>query len=100
MDLASKWIPFDCYFNMPEKLDELIAGRHGLLAEGPDILMQAYERILAENGFQTTNRTILPDGHEGISVLIFGDSYIVASEFEATLESKGETNNSFNQSAS
>ncbi len=91
MDLAGEWIPFDRYFNMPEKLDELIAGRHGLLAEGPEPLMQVYERILEENGFQTTNRTILPNGHEGISILIFGDSYIIASGFDAAMESKGET---------
>jgi hypothetical protein len=91
MELAGEWIPFDRYFNMPEKLDELIAGRHGLLAEGPEPLMQAYEMVLKENGFQTTNRIVVPDVHEGISVLIFGDSYIVASKFDAALESRGET---------
>jgi hypothetical protein len=91
MDLVGECIPFNRYFNMPEKLDELIAGRYGLLSEGPEPLMQAYEMVLKENGFQTTNRIVVPNAHEGLSVLMFGDSYIVASGFDAALESKGET---------
>jgi hypothetical protein len=90
--LAGKWFPFHRFLNsLP--LTELIAGGFGMLAEGPEPLILAYEEVMRRHGFSTSHRDPMPPGYWGVdgwlerkaalSVLILDESYIVAENFAA-----------------
>ena len=83
--LCGNWIPFGRFFNMSDRINDLISGGYGQLCEGPETLMSAYENVLKENGFQTNSQILLNrlDDFSDVRVLILGNSYIVATNFTA-----------------
>lgn len=87
MELVGQYIPFQRYFNYD--LVELLASGHGVLAEGPERLVKAYQEVMDEFSFKTSvipgrqsyyisGKDIVPQGKEQ-SVLIMGKSYIIAT---------------------
>src|SRR5919205_3952376 len=50
-ELTGKWIPFHRFLNPNVRLTELIAGGFGMLAEGPEPLILAYEEVMRRQGF-------------------------------------------------
>ena len=92
-ELVDKWIPFYRFLNTGIRLTDLISGGFGMLAEGPEQLILAYEEVMQQYGFSTSHRDpTTPVYREGdawleqkaaLSVLILDESYIVAEEFVA-----------------
>jgi hypothetical protein len=92
-ELAGKWIPFHRFLNPGVRLTELIAGGFGMLAEGPEPLILAYEEVMQQHGFSTTHRDPRQPvywGGEGwlaekavLSALVLDESYVVAEHFAA-----------------
>ncbi len=92
-ELAGKWLPFHRFLNPGVRLTELIAGGFGMLAEGPEPLILAYEEVMQRHGLSTSHRDPRKPVYRGgdgwleqkaaLSVLILGESYIVAEEFTA-----------------
>jgi hypothetical protein len=92
-ELAGKWIPFDRFLNPGVRLTKLIDGGFGMLAEGPEPLILAYEDVMRRHGFSTSHHDSEKprywDGEEwveekaALSVLMLDESYIVAEEFVA-----------------
>ena len=92
-ELAGKWIPFHRFLNPGVRLTELIAGGFGMLAEGPEPLILAYEEVMQRHDFSTSH--LDPGkpvywGGEGwieekaaLSVLVLDESYVVAENFMA-----------------
>ncbi len=93
IETVENWIPFDTFFNMSLKLENLLSGGFGLLAERvPEPLAFAYENTLKNYGVSAkcskprlatywggekqTNR-IVP-----VSLLILGESEIIAEKIE------------------
>jgi hypothetical protein len=83
--LCGNWIPFGRFFNMSNRISDLISGGHGQLGEGPETLMSVYEVVLRKHGFQTNSQILLNrlDDFSDLGVLILGNSYIVATNFTA-----------------
>ena len=92
-ELAGKWLPFHRFLNPGVRLTELIAGGFGMLAEGPEPLILAYEEVMQQHGFSTSHRDPRKPVYWGgdgwleqqaaLSVLILDESYIVAENFVA-----------------
>lgn len=92
-ELAGKWIPFYRFLNSGVELTELISGGFGMLAEGPEPLILAYEEAMRQHGFSTSHRDpstpVYWGGKEwleqkaALSVLILDEAYIVAEKFVA-----------------
>lgn len=92
-ELAGKWIPFHTFLNSLLGPTKLIAGGGGMLAEGPEPFILAYEEVLQRFGFSTSHlEPKLPTHWNGeawveetsaLSVLILEDFFIVAEIFEA-----------------
>jgi hypothetical protein len=95
-ELTDDWLRFERFLNASPDypLSRCIANRYGVLAEGPAPLVEAYSEVLREYGATTSN--VLPthapghrdrvewvEGLSNLSVCILGDSYVVASGFEA-----------------
>ena len=80
--LVEDWIPFRRYLNSGN-LSELIAGRYGMLANGPQPLIVAYEEVMQRHGFSTSNHQSGKRFDRGLSVLTFDSSFIIAERFEA-----------------
>jgi hypothetical protein len=79
--IAGDWIPFNRFLNKEIDLTELIAGGFGMLAEGPEPFIQAYEDSLRAHGFSTSHvKPSEPVGKE-MSVLILDQAYVIAEEF-------------------
>lgn len=87
MELVGQYIPFQRYFNYD--LVKLLVSGHGVLAEGPERLVKAYQQVMDEFGFKTSiiptrksyyigGKSVVPQG-KGQSVLIMGKSYIIAT---------------------
>ncbi len=82
--LLGGWVAFEEYFNLNPI--SLIAGRFGLLAEGPYPVIQAYSNVL--NKFAIDNHVNVHNYQKQINTsnlyaLFWKDSYIVASQFKA-----------------
>lgn len=75
------WIPFDRYLNRELQLAELLASGSGLLATGPDFLIDPYERVMRDFGCQPC-RLALPGPPRLSQGLLahFGESYVVAEQ--------------------
>lgn len=50
VDMVGNWLPLDAFLNSGVRLSELLAGGHGLFADGPQPVLDAYERVLTEHG--------------------------------------------------
>jgi hypothetical protein len=84
-------IPFDKFFNMPSKLQDLVSGGYGLLANAPEPLALAYKEALNKCGISAScGEPIKPkhwDGYEWtenvkpLSIMIFDSSHIIAEHF-------------------
>jgi hypothetical protein len=93
-ELVDEWLPFDRFLNSDIGLPELISGGFGMLAEGPEPLVLAYEEVMRAHGFSTSHldptKPVYWGGHEWIGqttaafVLILDDSYVVAEQFAAS----------------
>ncbi len=92
-ELVGKWIPFHRFLNPGLPLTELISGGFGMLAEGPERLILAYEEVMQQHGFSTSHRDPTNpvywrgeawlEQKTALSVLILDESYVVAEEFIA-----------------
>jgi hypothetical protein len=82
--IAGDWIPFERFLNKEVDVTELIAGGFGMLAEGPEPFILAYEDTLRQHGFSTSHvepsQPAHPNGDE-MSVLILDHAYVIAEEF-------------------
>ena len=54
-EIVGEWIPFHRFLNSDIGLTELIAGGFGMLAEGPEPLILAYEEVMRAQGFSTSH---------------------------------------------
>ena len=94
VDLAEDWIPFQKYINSALRLSELIRGKFGMLADGPEPLVLSYEKIMQSFGFSTSHHeSRRPNYWNGekwieekatLSVLILDQSYVIAEAFKAS----------------
>jgi hypothetical protein len=92
--LVEGWIPFHKYLNSGLPLSELIRGSFGMLAEGPDQLVLAYEEVMQRFGFSTSHHesgaAMQWDGEKWVqdrsplSVMFFDESYVIAEGFTAS----------------
>jgi hypothetical protein len=92
-ELAGNWIPFHRFLNCDIDLVKLLVGGFGMLAEGPEPLILAYEELMRQHGFSTSHvdrsKHLHLSGKEllemkaSVSVLLLDDSYIIAEEFDA-----------------
>jgi hypothetical protein len=89
-DCVGEWFPFKRFINsLYTNLTELIEGRYGSLAEGPEPLIYGYEKVLVEFGVQTSiinrlqkywNGSEWVPGPEDVKLLITDQSYVICSE--------------------
>jgi hypothetical protein len=87
------WIAFDAFLNTQERLDVLLKGGHGQLAEGPRFLLLEYSDVLSRHGQHPSFHGERPpkkwDGEKFVeelstlSLIHFGNSFIVAEMFQA-----------------
>jgi hypothetical protein len=92
-ELTAGWIPFQRFLNPNLEIKQLLTGGSGMLAEGAEPLMLAYEDVLRKFGFTASHVDAGEPAHwngetwleerEKLSVLIIDRSYIVAEEFTA-----------------
>ena len=93
-ELVGEWHPFHRFLNPDVGLSELISGGFGMLAEGPEPLVLAYEDVMRAHGFSASHldptKPVYGGGTERIGqnapayVLILDDSYVVAEQFVAS----------------
>jgi hypothetical protein len=94
IETVGEWIPFDTFLNSSLSLNELISGGLGSLAGNvPEPLALAYVNTLNESGLSASHsEPKLPTYWNGekhttdivpISLLILGDSEIIAEKVEA-----------------
>ena len=93
-ELVGEWIPFHRFLNSNMALPELIAGGFGMLADGPERLILAYEDVMQAYGFSTSHldsrAPVYWRGNEWVRqnapvfVLILDQSYVVAEQFTAS----------------
>jgi len=93
-ELVGDWLPFHRFLNSNIGLSELISGGFGMLAEGPEPLVLAYEDVMRGHGFSTSHldptKPVYFGGNQGRDqerpafVLILDDSYVVAEQFAAS----------------
>lgn len=79
------WIPFQKYFNSDLRLSELIGGSFGMLADGPEPLVLAYEEVMQSYGIATSHHKSSEALDNSLSVLIFDQSYVIAESFITTV---------------
>ena len=92
-ELANQWIPFHMFLNPRMHLMKLVSGNAGMLADGPEPFILAYEEVMGRYGFSTSHlepaAPVHWDGEKWVeekaklSVLILDEDYIVAESFEA-----------------
>jgi hypothetical protein len=94
-EMVEAWFDFTHFFNVGprESLRQLLDGGFGKLAEGPELLMEAYARTLRANGVEVSSpfakAPVWWDGERwmqegaGLAVLILGESYCVAPRVTA-----------------
>ena len=92
-ELAGEWIPLHRFLNSRVRLMKLITSGAGMLAEGPQPLILAYEDVMQESGFSTSHvdagEATYWDGETWLeeraklSALVLDNSYVVAENFIA-----------------
>ena len=80
--LVGSWIPFEKYLNTALGLSKLIEGSHGLLAEGPEPLILAYEKVMHEYGISASYHTSSSPLDAPYSVLILDQAFVIGERFE------------------
>jgi hypothetical protein len=90
---AGLWFPFGKFFKDGTNLEQRLAYGHGLLAEGPETLMDAYRGVLKEHQLRPSspppraakhwNGRAWVENPPNLKALILGRSYVVASSFGA-----------------
>ena len=93
-ELVEEWIPFHKYLNSGLPLSELIRGSFGMLAEGPEQLVLAYEEVMQSFGFSTSHHesraTMHWDGDKWVqdrsplSIMFLDKTYVIAEAFTAS----------------
>jgi hypothetical protein len=83
VDLVGNWIPFQKYLNSDLRLSELIGGSFGMLANGPEQLIFAYEEVMRAHGVSTSHHKSARPLDASLSVIIFDESYVIAERLEA-----------------
>jgi hypothetical protein len=93
-ELVGEWLPFHRFLNSNVGLLELITGGFGMLAEGPEPLVLAYEDVMRAHGVSASHldptKPVYGGGTERLGenapayVLILDDSYVVAEQFVAS----------------
>ena len=83
IELVDEWVPFLKYFNSCIQLSELLRGSFGMLAEGPEPLVLAYEEVLANYGVSVSHHRYGKARDEKLSILILDDAYVIANDFVA-----------------
>lgn len=83
IELVGTWIPFSKYLNTCMPLSELIRGSFGMLAEGPETLVLAYEEVLRNYGVSVAHHKTALEHYETLSILILNDAYVIANAFFA-----------------
>ena len=90
------WVNFERFFNLSRNsLAVLLAASSGgLVATGPESLIQSYAQVLADHGVKTATLDRRPptywDGAQWLAptlpltALVFGPSYVVAARFDST----------------
>jgi hypothetical protein len=81
-EITEGWVEFEIFLNEWSKW--MYDSEQGLLASGPDLLIQEYNTVLQKHGVKTS---IIPSKKqtEECSVMIFGQSYVIASQFRFEL---------------
>ena len=82
-ELVGAWVPFLKYFNPSIPLIELLRGPYGMLAEGPERLVLAYEEVLANYGVSVSHHRYTNAKDESLSILILDEAYVIAKAFVA-----------------
>ena len=80
--LVGSWIPFQKYLNTGLGLSTLIEGSHGLLADGPEPLIIAYEEVMHKHGISASYHESSRPLDEMYSVLIFDQAFVIGERFE------------------
>jgi hypothetical protein len=94
--IVGNYIPFHTYLNCSLDIVQLLNGRYGLLAEGPEKLINGYQEVLDAEGFTTsilpTRKPYYINGQfvnfqgERQYLLLMGSSYIVAADIKLQKE--------------
>ena len=94
-EVCQRWVPFDKYIRCGLSLLE---GGHGLLAQGPKILLDKYAEVLLSENIIVRDLKPDPakwwDGNNWIEeksnlfIFIVGESYFIAEQFESKLIDK------------
>jgi len=92
-ELAGIWIPFYKFLNTRLHMTKLIAGGAGMLADGPEPLVLAYEEVMGQFGFATShlepkvqlywNGEAWVEEKTELWALMLDESYVVAENFVA-----------------
>jgi hypothetical protein len=93
VSLVGHWMPFHRFLNGAPTVTDLIAGGYGMLAEGPEPLLLAYEEVMQQHGISASHHEPEPpaycDGENwaeqtsSLAALVIGESYVVAADFRA-----------------
>jgi hypothetical protein len=83
VELVDDWIPFQKYFNSNIRLSELIEGSFGMLADGPEALVFAYEEVMQSYGVSTSHHASIKPKDAFLSVIVFDESYVIAEAIDA-----------------
>ena len=95
-EMVEGWIPFHEYLNSGLPLAELIRGTFGMLADGPDQLVLAYEAVMQRFGFTTSHHESSPadqmrwngetwvQDSSPLSIMFLDESYVIAEAFTAS----------------
>ena len=89
-EMVEGWIPFHKYLNSGLPLSELIRGTFGMLADGPDQLVLAYEAVMQRFGLSTSHHESRPadqmrwngetwvQDRSPLSIMFLDESYVIA----------------------
>jgi hypothetical protein len=83
VDLAEGWIPFTKYLNTNLDLSALIGGSFGMIADGPEQLIMAYEEVLRSYEVSVSHHKSSAAQDESLSLLMLDQSYVIAKSFWA-----------------
>ncbi|MDM5330442.1 hypothetical protein [Neobacillus sp. CF12] len=84
-NIVNKQLPLETYINIIYPyvyIEHLLKGGEGLFSSGPANLIKAYEKVLSGNGYKTTIFESTSQKSTLYKIFIFGDSYVVAKDFQ------------------